>query len=175
MRVLGIDPGLNITGYGLVEFSEIETPKLIEAGLIRTKPSFTLAQKLFRIHKSIKEIIKEFRPEVLVLEELYSNYDYPRTAILMGHARGVISLAAQESNIQLVGYAPLRIRKALLGRGNVTKEQVARMVQHFLKLPKLPEPNDITDALALALGHMRIEAGSPFRKCTIANKARSKR
>lgn len=163
MRVLGIDPGLNITGYGLVEFSVNKGPKLLEAGLIRTKPSFTLAQKLFHIHKGIKEIISEFKPSVLVLEELYSNYDYPRTAILMGHARGVISLAAQENKILLIDYSPLRVRKALLGRGNVTKNQVARMVQNFLGLSSLPEPLDVTDALALALAYVRIEIGNPFK------------
>ncbi len=159
MRILGIDPGLNITGYGLVEVDENrrKVPSLLEAGLIKTKPCFSLPQKLRKIHKGITEILSEFRPEVLVLEELYSNYKYPRTAILMGHARGVISLAAEERNVTLIGYSPLRIRKALLGRGNATKEQVQRMVQILLGLSRPPQPNDVSDALALALAHARIK------------------
>jgi crossover junction endodeoxyribonuclease RuvC len=170
MRILGIDPGLNITGYGLLEVNGRnlrEKPALLEAGVIKTKPDLTLAQRVSRIYKGIKEILEEFQPQVLVLEELYSHYRHPRTAILMGHARGVITLAAEQNNISLVGYRPSRIRKALLGQGNATKEQVQRMIQHLLGLSRLPQPEDISDALALALAHIHIDRSTVARKDNI--------
>jgi len=167
MRILGIDPGLNITGYGLLEINGSNfrnEPALLEAGVIKTQPNLTLAQRVNRIYKGIKEILDEFQPQVLVLEELYSHYRHPRTAILMGHARGVITLAAEEKNISLVGYSPSRIRKALLGQGNATKEQVQRMIQHLLGLSRPPQPEDISDALALALAYVHIERSAVLRK-----------
>ncbi|MCM8793833.1 MAG: crossover junction endodeoxyribonuclease RuvC, partial [Candidatus Omnitrophica bacterium] len=104
----------------------------------------------------IREVMKEFRPQVMVLEELYSHYKHPRTAILIGHARGVISLVAEEKKIPLIGYSSTRIKKALLGRGDATKEQVQRMIQYLLNLKNPPQPVDIADALALCLAHVYI-------------------
>ncbi len=159
MRILGIDPGLHITGYGLLEVGSRDfrdRPHLLEAGIIKTPANSTLAQRVNRIYKGIKELLNEFQPEVLVLEELYSHYRHPRTAILMGHARGVISLAAEERCVHLVGYSSSRIKKAILGRGNATKEQVQRMIQDLLGLSKPPHPEDVSDALALALAYVHI-------------------
>lgn len=172
MRILGIDPGLNITGYGLLEIDGNNLrnkPALLEAGVIKTQPNLTLAQRVNRIYKGIKEILEEFQPQVLVLEELYSHYRHPRTAILMGHARGVISLAAEEKKVSLVGYSSTRIRKALIGQGNATKEQVQRMIQHLLGLTRPPQPEDISDALALALAHAHIDRSTFARKDDFKN------
>lgn len=155
MRILGIDPGLNITGYGIIEFNSRSEPKLLEAGIIKIAQRFSLSQKIFKIYKSIKKIIKEFHPEAIVLEELYSHYLYPKTAILMGHVRGVIILAAEEKKIPLIGYSSTRIKKAISGKGNATKEQIQRIIQYFLGLKKIPQ-QDISDALASALAHAHI-------------------
>lgn len=169
---------MNITGYGLLEVNGSnlrDKPVLLEAGVIKTQPNLTLAQRINRIYKGIKEILDEFEPQVLVLEELYSHYRHPRTAILMGHARGVITLAAEEKNISLVGYRPSRIRKALLGQGNATKEQVQRMIQHLLGLTRPPQPEDISDALALALAHAHIERAAPNIKGREKDKSKYKK
>jgi len=157
MRILGIDPGLNVTGYGVIEVNSDCHPHLLGVGIIKNSPNFSLSQKVNEIYKEIKKVIEEFKPEIIVLEELYSHYRHPRTAILMGHARGVIGLVAEEKKIPLVGYSSTRIKKALLGRGDATKEQVQKMVQYFLGLEKVPQPKDISDALALALTHAHIK------------------
>lgn len=178
MRILGIDPGLKITGYGLLEIDGsnlADKPRLLEVGIIKTQPNLSLAQKVNRIYKGVKEILDEFQPQILVLEELYSHYRHPRTAILMGHARGVVSLAAGERNIPLIGYSASRIKKALLGRGNATKEQLQRMIQNLLRLSRPPQPQDIADALSLALAHIYIQKASPIIKEKSKNKPKGKR
>ena len=155
MRVLGIDPGLGITGYGLVEGKGAHI-KLIEAGIIRTSSSKPVQDRLRKIYDNLSEIVEEYRPEALVLEKIYSHYKHPATAILMGHARGVICLLCGRYNIPLVNYASTQLKKSVVGRGRATKKQVAGMVQTFLKLKKIPEPEDVTDALALAISHVHI-------------------
>ncbi|MGE4357737.1 MAG: crossover junction endodeoxyribonuclease RuvC [Candidatus Omnitrophota bacterium] len=156
MRILGVDPGLYITGYGVLEVNCNFTPHILEAGVIRTTQKLSLPQKVGKIYRGIKRLVEEFQPNFIVLEELYSHYRHPRTAILMGHARGVISLVAEEKKISLIGYSATRIKKVLLGKGNATKEQVQRMVQYLLGLKKIPQPDDVSDALALAIAHARI-------------------
>ncbi len=155
MRVLGIDPGLNITGYGLVE-EQGSRIKLIEAGVVRTSSDRPIHERLRKIYDSLSEIIEEFRPDALVLEKVYSHYKHPVTAILMGHARGVICLLCGKYNIQLVNYASTQLKKSIVGRGRASKKQVGGMVQTFLNLKSPPEPKDVTDALALAISHVRI-------------------
>src|SRR3972149_2007132 len=104
MRVLGIDPGLNTTGYGVLDFVRGQ-PRLVEAGVVRSKPNGTLAERVAEIHAGVADVIRSLEPEVLAIEELYSHYDRPTTAILMGHARGVIVLAAAEAGIPVEHYA----------------------------------------------------------------------
>lgn len=162
MRVLGIDPGLNITGYGLVEKQGTQL-KLIEAGIVRTSSDKPIHDRLRKIYDSLSEIIEEFRPEALVLEKVYSHYKHPVTAILMGHARGVICLLCGRYNLQLVNYASTQLKKSIVGQGRASKKQVAGMVQTLLKLRRPPEPEDVTDALALAISHVKIK-GSLFIK-----------
>ncbi len=121
--------------------------------MVRTKPSEPLAERMAKIHDGIAGVIGEHRPDVVVVEELYSTYTHPRTAILMGHARGVIYLAAGASGVPVESYTATRVKKSLTGNGTASKEQVQRMVCQLLGLSKAPTPADVTDALALAICH----------------------
>jgi crossover junction endodeoxyribonuclease RuvC len=155
MRVLGIDPGLNTTGYGVVDF-ENRQPKLIEAGVVRGKSGTTLADRVHEIYAGVCDVIKSLKPEVLAIEELYSHYDRPTTAILMGHARGVIMLAAAQVGISVESYAATQIKKTITGSGRAPKWQMQDAIRRELNLNKLPEPPDVADALAIALCHCYI-------------------
>ncbi len=151
-RVLGIDPGLNLTGYGVIEYRGREAT-LVEAGVIRLPPSNgnNLAARLEKLFESVREVIDEFQPERVCLEEVYSHADYPRTAILMGHARGVICLAARMARVSVVSLPAKRVKQAVTGNGNASKMQVQRAVQHHFSLNGVPHPPDVADALAAAL------------------------
>jgi crossover junction endodeoxyribonuclease RuvC len=154
MRVLGIDPGLLVTGYGVLELGGA-TPRLIEAGVIRTTEERSLAERLTEIARGLDEIIREFRPETMAIEGLYSHYSHPNTAIIMGHARGVALLKAAENGLTVFPYASTRIKKSLLGNGRASKGQVQMMIRTTLGLKEVPEPPDAADALAVALCHCR--------------------
>ena len=151
-RILGIDPGLNITGYGVLEAVGGRL-RLCEAGVGRGKSRGALTKRLVEIHDGVAEVIASLKPEVMALEELYSHYDRPRTAILMGHARGVICLAAAKAEIPVVHYAATQIKRILTGSGRAPKAQVQRAIQRELALSAPPEPPDVADALAAALCH----------------------
>jgi len=158
-RVLGVDPGLQTTGYAIVEAAPTG-PAVCEAGIIRPTPgrsSADLAQRLAFLYAGIEEVITQFHPEVVVVEQLYAHYEHPRTAILMAHARGVILLAAGKNGLPVVSYNATRIKKTITGHGRATKEQIQRTVQQELRLPKLPEPPDVADALAAALCHYYLQ------------------
>jgi crossover junction endodeoxyribonuclease RuvC len=152
MRVLGVDPGLNITGYGVVELGA-GRPKIVEAGVIRSTSHASLTDRLIEIYDGVVEVLAGFRPAAMALEELYSHYARPRTAILMGHARGVICLAARQADVPVVPYSATQVKKILTGAGAAPKAQMQRAVQHELGLSHLPEPPDVADALAIALCH----------------------
>lgn len=152
MRILGIDPGLNTTGYGVLEFAD-RAPKLIEAGVVRGKQNASLAERVAEIHAGITDVIKSLQPEVLAIEELYSHYDRPTTAILMGHARGVILLAAAQAGIQMHSYPSTQIKKTLTGNGHAAKWQIQAAIRQEMGLAADPEPPDVADALAIALCH----------------------
>jgi len=155
MRILGIDPGLAITGYGLID-SCGNNVKLMEAGIIRSDAKDKMEKRLANIYKKVMNLIKDTMPEAVVLEELYSHYKHPKTSILMAHGRGAICLAIEHSNVALVNYPITKIKKAITGRGRASKEQVQRTVASLLGLRKPPEPVDVTDALALAITHANI-------------------
>jgi crossover junction endodeoxyribonuclease RuvC len=150
-RILGIDPGLHITGYGVVEASA-QQPKVCEAGIIRSSGKSMTSRLLF-LYNGIVEVIDQFHPQVVAVEQLYAHYQHPRTAILMGHARGVILLAAGQRNLPLVSYNATRIKKTITGNGRASKEQIQRTIERELRLDKTPEPPDVADALAVALCH----------------------
>ena len=152
MRILGIDPGLVITGWGVIE-SKNGKNKVQQAGVIRTQNTQPAEMRLLTIYRGIKEILEETSPDVVVVESLYSHYKHPLTSVLMGHARGVIFMAAGESGIPVVDYPATRIKKSLTGTGRASKSQVNRMVVASLGLESIPEPTDVADALAVALCH----------------------
>lgn len=152
MRILGIDPGLNTTGYGVIEFAARQ-PRLIEAGVVRGNACGTLGERVREIHDGVADVIALFKPAVLAIEELYTHYDRPTTAILMGHARGVIVLAAAQAGIELVSYPATQIKKTITGNGHAAKWQMQEAIRRELNLPQVPEPPDVADALAIALCH----------------------
>ncbi len=152
MRILGIDPGLNTTGYGVLDFSA-RTPRLIEAGVVRGKTGADLPVRVKEIHDGVTDIIATLKPEVMAIEELYSHYDRPTTAILMGHARGAIILAAAQAGIPVVNYPATQVKKTITGNGHAAKWQMQEAIRNELSLPTIPEPPDVADALAIALCH----------------------
>jgi crossover junction endodeoxyribonuclease RuvC len=153
-RILGIDPGLTITGYGVLEFSSAR-PILCEAGIIRTADDNAndMAERVLSVYKGVVEVIAQFQPQAMAVEQLYAHYDHPRTAILMGHARGVIFLAAAQQGIPVLSYASTHVKKIVTGNGRASKEQVQRTIQRELSMTTLPDPPDVADALAVALCH----------------------
>jgi crossover junction endodeoxyribonuclease RuvC len=155
MKILGIDPGLCITGYGLIEAGP-KGIRLIEAGVVRTSAKEKIEARIEKIYKGVKGLVRESRPDVLVLEQLYSHYRHPTTAILMGHARGTICLLAKETGVELAGYSATRVKKAVTGAGHASKYQMQRMIQNLFNIKSTPNPPDISDALALAVAHAHI-------------------
>lgn len=155
MRILGIDPALSITGYGVIDVNNNKL-FLLEAGIIKTTAKQLLPERLNRIYQGLTGLISETKPDVMVLEKLYAHYHHPTTAYILGYARGVICLTSIQANIPLVEYAATRIKKAIVGQGLASKQQVQRMVMEFLGLKRTPEYTDITDALALAIAHSNI-------------------
>ncbi len=151
-RILGIDPGLNTTGYGVLEV-RCKKLHLCGAGVVRGRTRGSLTARLNQIYDGVADVIESLQPNVMALEELYSHYGRPRTAILMGHARGVICLAAARADIEVVHYSATQIKRILTGSGRASKGQVQRAIQRELGLPNLPEPADVADALAIALCH----------------------
>ena len=160
MRILGIDPGLQKTGYGVIDSNGPEDLKLVEAGVINTSKEEGISKRVTQIYENLTDIIKETDPEVLVLEKLYSQYKHPTTSILMGHARGVICLACGKHDVELVSYPATKIKKAVTGNGRAGKIQVQGMVKSLLGLNKAPEPVDISDALAMAISYVFISGRS---------------
>ncbi|MCI0642536.1 MAG: crossover junction endodeoxyribonuclease RuvC [Gemmataceae bacterium] len=151
--VLGIDPGLHITGYAVVERSA-SRPILREAGVIRTVESKSgMAARLLCLYNGLVEVIEQYRPAVLAVEQLYAHYKHPRTAILMGHARGVVLLAASAAGLEVNSYSATQVKKTITGSGRASKEQMQRAIQNEMGLAKLPDPPDVADALAVALCH----------------------
>jgi crossover junction endodeoxyribonuclease RuvC len=151
-RVLGIDPGLNITGYGVLDFSGQDL-SIVEAGVVRSKRSNTLGQRLAEIHDGFEEVIGRLKPDCVGLEELYSHYANPTTAIIMGHARGVICLACAKHDLDVNSYAATQVKKVLTGNGRAPKSQVQSAVVNQLSLASVPEPPDVADAIAIAICH----------------------
>ncbi len=150
MVILGIDPGTAITGYGVVRKGDRTAHTLLECGVIRTTPAKPLPVRLHDIHQGICELIERHRPDVLVCEDIFYAKNV-RTTVVLGHARGVILLAAQSASIKIVEYAPRLIKKAVVGSGTATKDQVQFMVAQILRLKTAPQPSDAADGVAAAL------------------------
>ncbi len=150
MIILGIDPGLQVCGYALVEAARGDE-KLVEAGVFRTDVSASLEARLDQIARDTASVLEKFSPEIVAVEELYSHYKHPKTAILMGHARGVILQYAARHDAAVESFAATRIKKSLTGNGRASKMQVQRAIQSVFGLSELPEPPDVADAIAVAL------------------------
>lgn len=154
LRVLAVDPGLAATGYAVLDYENSFVVQLIEGGIIKTQAGHSLEDRLRQIYSGLDEIINEFKPGVFAIEELYSDYKNPKTALLMAHARGVCLLAAGRSDIKVYHYPARKVKQSLTGTGGATKGQVQRMVQARLKLDTLPRPDHVADAIAVALCHI---------------------
>ena len=158
MKILGVDPGLRVTGYGIIAFGPgpgaAGVPELVEAGVVRTKADDGIAERLRKIYASLSEVIEEHRPDVLAIEKLYTHVEHPATAILMGHARGVVCLLSGTHRVPMASIASTHVKKSITGMGHAGKIQMQRMVQHTLGLKSLPEPPDVADALAVAIAYM---------------------
>jgi crossover junction endodeoxyribonuclease RuvC len=151
MRILGIDPGLQVCGYACLEINDGLNPILQEAGILRTTGKSAIESRLNQIAEDIDELLTKFKPEVVAVEQLYSHYAHPRTAILMGHARGVILQRCAAAGIDVKSYGATRIKKCITGSGHATKEQMQKTIQMILKLRELPKPADVADAVAAAM------------------------
>jgi crossover junction endodeoxyribonuclease RuvC len=162
MRILGIDPGLQLTGYGMIDYSP-QRPRLIDAGVIRLKPKASISDRLVELETELEGLFDDHQPAICAVEQLYAHYAHPRTAILMGHARGVILLVAARRGVPCEEFAANRIKQSLTGHGHASKVQMQRAIQAQWNLPKLPEPPDVADALAIALCCGRRANVSPRR------------
>lgn len=154
-RILGVDPGLRVTGYAVLE-ARPAGPHVCEAGIVRSADGVSTTDVALRVrclYDGIVEVVEQFRPDVLCVEQLFAHYEHPRTAILMGHARGVILLAGAQHGVPVVSYPASRVKKTITGHGRASKEQMQHAILRELRLPRLPEPHDVADALAIALCH----------------------
>ncbi len=150
MRILGIDPALRTTGYGVIDRTA-RGVRLVEAGIVTPRVDATLEERLRELHAGISDVIAQTHPELVVIEELYTKYKHPPTALLMAHARGVLCLASAQAGIAVHTLGHSRVKRALVGSGSARKEQVGAMVRQLLGLRAAPRPADVSDALALAL------------------------
>lgn len=150
--ILGIDPALGTTGYGMIRCTG-NSVQLIDAGFVKCRRDRPLELRLCELYDGLCEILEELKPDCFAIEQLYSHYDRPTTAILMGHARGVILLAAARAELPVNSYAATQVKKTLTGNGRAPKSQMQMAIQHQLGLATMPEPADVADALAIALTH----------------------
>ena len=150
MIVLGIDPGTANTGYGVVRGDGLGLVSLVECGVIRTKPRDPLADRLFEIFEGVSELIARHRPDALCVEDVFYAKNV-RTTVVLGHARGVVLLAGRKAGVDIHEIPPAEIKKAVVGTGAATKEQVQFMLTRLLKLKSAPQPSDAADGVAAAL------------------------
>jgi crossover junction endodeoxyribonuclease RuvC len=151
-RYMGIDPGLNRTGYSILQRTD-RGPRLIEGGVISSTRTKNLAERVLEIGQGIREVIEEFHPEGVAIEQIYSMVKNPKASLLMAHARGATLFAIAEAGLPVVHYTPKQIKKLLTGSGAADKMQVQMAVQRELGLAAILEPNDVADATAIALCH----------------------
>jgi crossover junction endodeoxyribonuclease RuvC len=153
LKVLGVDPGTAATGYGVVVRRDGGAVSLMECGVIRTSPGEALPVRLREIHQGLCDILDRHRPDVVAVESVFYGKNV-RTTVLLGHARGVVLLAAAERAVDVADYSPAEIKNAVVGTGRGTKEQVQFMVKKLLRLKEVPTPADAADGVAVALCHV---------------------
>ena len=152
MKVVGVDPGLRVSGYAVVEQGQkTREIRVLDAGVIKADDSLELEKRLGQIYNDIDALLNEHEVDIMAVEELYAHYEHPRTAILMGHARGMFLLAAANHGVKVVSFAATRIKKCLTGHGRASKQQMQHAVAQQLKLGQVPRPADVADALAIAM------------------------
>jgi crossover junction endodeoxyribonuclease RuvC len=151
MRILGIDPGIARTGWGVVE---VQSSKLgvKSYGCVETAQTLQISERLELLFKEITRLLREYKPDILAIEELFFNTN-AKTALVVGQARGVVLLAAAQQKVPLAVYTPLQVKMAVTGYGRAEKNQIGQMVKTLLHLPSIPKPDDTADALAIALTH----------------------
>ena len=153
MLVLGIDPGTALTGYGVVRGEPFGALALVECGVIRTSARDTLPVRLREIYDDVKALIERLQPDALAVEDVFYSRNV-RTTVVLGHARGVVLLAGEQAKLPVYEYPPAEVKKAVVGTGAATKEQVQFMVTRLLRLRTVPQPVDAADAAAVALAHI---------------------
>ncbi len=153
MLVLGIDPGFAITGWGIVEKKGHQQWKAIAFGAVKTKAGVPFPERLSEIFTQLRTVIERYSPEVVAVEQLFYAKNKKNT-ILISHARGAILLAASLSGIPVSEYSALQVKRAVVGYGRAEKIQIQKMVKSFLKLKEVPKPDDVADALAVAICHI---------------------
>ena len=147
---LGIDPGLNRTGYAIIA----RTPRgirLVEGGILRSTKGLSLAERVLELGRELREVIAEYRPQAMAVEQLFSHSQHVKTALLMAHARGALLYAAAEAGLPVMNYTPTQVKRLLTGSGKASKEQMQLAITRELGLSSVPEPNDVADACAIAL------------------------
>lgn len=152
MRILGIDPGIGRTGWGSITRIQNSELRVQNYGCIETSPTLDIEKRLQQVYQQIIDIIKKEKPDSIAIEELFFNTN-AKTALIVGQARGVILLAAAEAHLRVGIYTPLQVKIAVTGYGRAEKHQVGTMIKTILNLPKIPTPDDVADALAIAITH----------------------
>ena len=153
MRILGIDPGVAIVGFGVLDHEKGQS-KMVQYGAINTEAGLPLATRLMQIESDLKQLIEHFQPDVISIEELFFSKNIT-TGIAVAHARGVILCTAEKMGIPIYEYTPMQVKQAVVGYGLADKHQVMDMVRRLLKLTAIPKPDDAADALAIGLCHAR--------------------
>ncbi len=151
MIIVGIDPGFAITGYGVLDYVGNKF-RLLDVGVITTEASLELSDRLLVLNDGLDALIAKYRPDAMAVEELFFNTNV-KTAIKVGHGRGVALLSAAKAGVKVYEYTPLQVKQSVVGYGRAKKEQVQQMVKVLLNLEKIPKPDDAADALAIAICH----------------------
>lgn len=149
MRIMGIDPGIAIVGFGIIDHLGNQL-KAIQYGSIQTKAGVPTPRRLKQIHEACTELFTEYEPDVIAVEKLFFNRNVT-TAFIVGQARGVIILAAEQAGVDITEYTPLQVKQAVVGYGKAEKHQMQEMVKMLLTLPSIPRPDDVADALGVAI------------------------
>jgi crossover junction endodeoxyribonuclease RuvC len=167
LTVMGVDPGILSTGFGVLE-AGAGGVAVVDAGVISTAPAELLEARLNALYAAVRAILDSRRPSLLIVEDLYTEYKFPRTAVLMGHARGVIYLAARQQGVAVLALAPSEVKRAVTGNGSAGKAQVQRAVQTLLGLEHPPRPSHVADALGLAVtGMARVTGRLPTGRARV--------
>jgi crossover junction endodeoxyribonuclease RuvC len=153
VRVLGVDPGTAVTGYGVVEPLNGKPGRLIECGVIRTNPKHQLPDRLATLYDGLSEIIARHDPNVMAVESVFYAKNV-KTTVVLGHARGAVLLAAAKAGLEVAEFPPATVKKTIVGAGGAAKSQVGYMVQRLLNLKRAPEPGDAADGVAIALTYL---------------------